>query len=295
MRSRRVGFTLVELLVVIGIIGAVLGLLLPAVQKVRAVAARLHCANNLRQLGLALHGYHDSNGSLPSGLTSAQQDEPFPYMSWLTRALPFVEQDQLWRVTLAAYDYQRSPFLNPPHLVRSTPIRVFGCPADPRVQTAQPTHRGLVIALTSYVGVLGGDFLDTAGVLYLNSHVRLTDIHDGSSNTLMVGERPPSADCWYGWWYAGVGQHGTGSGDMLLGARERNAGGRYVTQCPPGPYRFQAGQMTEQCDLFHFWSPHSGGAHFLFADGATRFLPYSADQVLAALATRSGGEPVEAP
>jgi prepilin-type processing-associated H-X9-DG protein len=77
---------------------------------------------------------------------------------------------------------------------------------------------------------------------------------------------------------------------MLLGAREINAGARFARNCPTGPYHFQAGRFDNQCDLFHYWSPHAGGANFLFADGSVRFLRYEADAVLAALATRSGGE-----
>lgn len=82
---------------------------------------------------------------------------------------------------------------------------------------------------------------------------------------------------------------------MLLGVRERNRGGPYVASCPRGPYHFRPGRVNEQCDLFHFWSLHSGGAHFLFADGAVRFLAYSADPVLPAWATRAGGEMVAIP
>jgi prepilin-type processing-associated H-X9-DG protein len=107
----------------------------------------------------------------------------------------------------------------------------------------------------------------------------------------VAGERPPSADFWYGWWYAGFGQAGTGSGDMLLGVRERNRGGYIYTYfCAPGPYSFSPGRFDNQCDLFHFWSPHPGGAHFLFGDGSARFLGYAADPILPALATRAGGE-----
>jgi prepilin-type processing-associated H-X9-DG protein len=79
---------------------------------------------------------------------------------------------------------------------------------------------------------------------------------------------------------------------MLLGARERNFGGTYVSGCPLGPYHFVAGRVDQQCDLFHFWSLHSGGANFLFADGSVHFLSYQADTVLPALATRAGGEVV---
>jgi prepilin-type processing-associated H-X9-DG protein len=286
---------LIELLVVIAVIGVLLGLLLPAVQRVRAAADRIQCANNLKQIGLALHNYHDAHSVLPPGVTSERRGEPFPRTTWLTRLLPYLEQEPLWRATIAAYAYQPWPYLNPPHVGFGTPIRVFACPADSRTLEAQDTHQGLRPALTSYVGVLGTAYERTDGVLFRDSRVRLTDITDGTTSTLMVGERPPSADLWYGWWYAGYGQAGTGSADMLLGVRERNFGGGYVSDCPPGPYHFRAGRVDEQCDLFHFWSLHPGGAHFLFADGSARFLTYSADQALPALATRSGGEAVNLP
>jgi prepilin-type processing-associated H-X9-DG protein len=216
-------------------------------------------------------------------------------MTWLARLLPYIEQDTLWKATVAAYEYQPVPYVDPPHIGFSMPIRTFACPSDPRTFEPHQTHRSRRAALTSYVGVLGTAYDSTEGVLFRDSHVRLTDITDGTSNTVMAGERPPSADFWYGWWYAGFGQAGTGSADMLLGARERNFGGGFVANCPPGPYHFQAGRLTEQCDLFHFWSMHPGGAQFLFADGSVRFLAYTADSVLPALATRAGGEVVELP
>src|SRR5262245_25414650 len=219
---RRWAFTLIELLVVIAIIAVLIGLLLPAVQKVRAAAARIQCANNLHQIALALHNYHDAHSTLPPGVTSQRPGEPFPRMSWLARLLPYLEQDALWRGTVAAYDYLPVPYTDPPHLGFGTPIRMFSCPADGRTLDVQPTHRDRRPALTSYVGVLGTAYDHTDGVLYRDSRTRLTDITDGTSNTLTAGERPPSADLWYGWWYAGFGQAGSGSADMLLGARERN-------------------------------------------------------------------------
>jgi prepilin-type N-terminal cleavage/methylation domain-containing protein/prepilin-type processing-associated H-X9-DG protein len=295
MNPSRRGFTLIELLVVIAIIAILIGLLVPAVQRVREAAARIQCGNNLKQLGIALHSYHDSYAGLPAGVTSKRQGEPFGRMTWLARLLPYVEQDTLWKATLAAYDFQPVPYVDPPHIGFSMPIRVFSCPSDPRAFDQHTTHKARIVALTSYVGVLGTAYDYTDGVLFRDSHVRLTDITDGTSNTAMAGERPPSADFWYGWWYAGFGQAGTGSADMLLGARERNFGGPFVSACPPGPYHFQAGSLNEQCDLFHFWSTHPGGAQFLFADGSVLFLSYAADNVLPALATRAGGEVVNLP
>jgi prepilin-type N-terminal cleavage/methylation domain-containing protein len=291
----RSAFTLIEALVVIAIIAVLIGLLLPAVQKVRAAASRIQCAHNLKQIGLALHSYHDAQLTLPPGLTSQTPSEPYPYMTWLARLLPNLEQQALWQATITAYEHERFPFLNPPHVGFGTPIPVFACPADRRTIEVDYTHGGRRPALTSYVGVLGTAYDGTEGVLFLDSRVRLTDILDGTSLTLVAGERPPSADRWYGWWYAGFGQAGTGSADMLLGVRERNDGGPYVSQCPRGPYGFRSGQVDEQCDLFHYWSLHPGGAHFLLADGAVLFLAYSADPILPALATRAGGETVTLP
>ncbi len=125
----------------------------------------------------------------------------------------------------------------------------------------------------------------------MGSKVRFADIVDGTSNTLLAGERPPSPDFWFGWWYAGAGEAGTGAGDMVLGARELNVNAStYTAACPVGPYSFKPGKIQEMCDVFHFWSLHDGGANFLFCDGSVRFLTYSADSILPALATRAGGE-----
>jgi len=107
----------------------------------------------------------------------------------------------------------------------------------------------------------------------------------------MIGERPPSADNWYGWWYAGHGQAGSGSPDMLLGVAEVNDGARYAEDCGSGPFRFSNGNPDRQCDLFHFWSLHSAGANFATAGGSVHFLSYSTDEnLMRALATRNGRE-----
>ncbi|MFO0845805.1 MAG: DUF1559 domain-containing protein [Gemmataceae bacterium] len=292
----RCGFTLVELLVVVSILTVLIGLLLPAIQKVREAAAQVGCKNNLKQIGLAMHQYHDLNSALPPGATAVKNGERFPRLGWLARLLPFVEQEPLWRVTVDAYDFTPGNPYTLPHLGILTPVKLFACPSDGRPLSAQSTYGGMQVALSSYLGVSGLDVRQNSGVMYIDSRVRLTDIHDGTSNTLMAGERPPSPDFWYGWWYAGEGQAGVGSGDTVLGVREvRWPNASYAQQCPPGPYSFRAGRLTEQCDLFHFWSLHPSGANFLLADGAVRFLPYSADAVLPALATRSGGETAAVP
>lgn len=287
----RRAFTLIELLVVIAIIATLLGLLLPAVQKARMAAARISCTNNLKQIGLALHNYHDAGRSLPLGITPPLKGEPFPHMGWLTRLLPFVEQQPLWNLTLTAYEEVPSNPYQLPHYGFMTPIKLFGCPADGRADGIHPTHNGLRVALSDYLGVSGLHYLSGDGVLYWASRVRLTDITDGTSNTLMVGERPPSPDFWYGWWYAADGQVNSGSGDTVLGVRELHApGDPYTVSCPPGPFHFVLGNLNSMCDTFHFWRQHSGGANFLFADGSVEYLSYAADNVLPALSTRSGGE-----
>lgn len=294
--TRPNAFTLVELLVVIAIIATILGVLLPAVQKTRMAAARISCTNNLKQIGLALYQYHDTLGRLPPGTTPPLKDEPFPHMGWQTRLLPFIEQQTLWKVTVTAYELAPSYPYRLPHLGIMVPLKLFSCPADTRANDVHPTHNGLRVALTDYLGNLGTNYKTYNGVLYWGSRTRLTDITDGTSNTLLVGERPPSPDFWYGWWYAAAGQDGSGSGDSVLGFRELHAlRAPYTTGCPPGPYHFVFGNLNNMCDTFHYWSLHSGGANFLFTDGSVEFLSYAADSVLPALSTRSGGEAVSRP
>ncbi len=171
-------------------------------------------------------------------------------------------------------------------------MRLYFCPADSRpfagisVVSAGPT---------SYLGNEGIDLYARNGVLYIDSQISFADVSDGASNTLAVGERPPSAQGDFGWWYAGEGQAKDGSCDNVLGVRERNDS-KYGAGCPPGPYTFRPGRFQNQCDMFHFWSPHTGGgANFLLVDGSVHFLSYSANPILPALATRNGGEATSLP
>ena len=176
-----------------------------------------------------------------------------------------------------------------------TVVPVFACPSQPESDQLHFTHQGIPVANTSYLGVMGTNWETTDGVLFLDSAIRTAEITDGTSHTLLTGERPPSPDYWYGWWYAGLGQQYTGSLDMLLGARETKAPkfegqGDYLDACPDGPYQFQPGSSGEMCDTFHFLSYHPGGAVFGRWDGSVQLLAYSADTILPALATRSSGE-----
>jgi prepilin-type N-terminal cleavage/methylation domain-containing protein/prepilin-type processing-associated H-X9-DG protein len=300
LRSRRhQGFTLVELLVVIGIVALLLGLLLTAVQKVRAASARAQCLNNLRQLGLALHGYHGTNQCFPPGQThphmlpgvpplyKGPDVAQYPFMSWLTRMLPYVEQEALWKSTCKAYDANPYILDDPPHADQYRSVRVFSCPSDsPRL--LPPLSTRPLPGPTSYLGVQGITGASQNGMLYMDSQTRFADATDGTTNTLLVGERPPSADTTYGCWYGGFGV-----ADIMLGVAEKNISNQ-PGPCPTGPYAFGPDAVANPCAAYHFWSLHSGGGNFLFVDGSARFLSYSAVSVMPALATRAGGETVDA-
>lgn len=294
MHINRRGLTLFELLVVVAIIATLLAILLPAVQRVRSAAYRISCANNLRQIGLAAHQYHGVYATLPTGTTEVSPGVPAS-MGWLVFLLPWVEKEPLWRQTQDAVRAELNPFRNPPHIGLATHVPLFVCPLDFRAAEPQfiDTY-GYTVAFTSYLGVQGTDLRSRDGILFRGSRVGFGDVTDGLSQTLLAGERPPSADLIFGWWYAGVGFRTTGSCDMLLGTRERFEGSsRY--DCPPGPHHYGPGRWDDQCAMLHFWSFHPNAAHFLFADGSVRLLDYSADAVLPALGTRAGGEVVAVP
>jgi prepilin-type processing-associated H-X9-DG protein len=283
------------LLVVGAIVAVLIGLSLAAVQQAREQAARLQCQGNLHNIGVALLSYQSSAGAFPPAFST----QPPRYLSWMGRLLPYADQGALARQSADAYAADPWPWDEPPHPADSV-VALFACPSDPRVlQAAAPKgvsvlgesgELDLRVGLTSYLGVSGTDLRARDGMFYVDSFVRPTDIHDGASHTLLVGERPPSPDFNHGWWYAAPGQGLTGSADVVLGAREWNV--TLARPCPAGPYRFGPGRLTDPCDQFHFWSLHRGGANFLMADGSVRFLSYSAADLLPALATRSGGEVV---
>jgi len=287
----RRGFTLIELLVVIAIIAVLMGLLLSAVQQARAAAARAKCLNNLKQIGLAFQMYHDTYGSLPPGFRSLTATQPEPWSGWPLSLLPYLEQSALYANALIAYQKSQNPFVNPPHTGLATVMPTYVCPSDAFSASVQwaPASQ-LFVAFTDYLGVSGTNFSTHDGVLFPDSHVRVADITDGTSNTLLAGERPPSSDFQFGWWYAGVGQNYTGSADLILGVQEVNLLPVTPTSCGPGASSYSPGRPGSPCNMFHFWSYHPGGANFLFADGSVHFIPYSAASVMVPLATRAGGE-----
>ncbi len=291
-RAGRSGFSLVELLVVIGIVGLLIGLLLPAVQGVRARAARSGCSNNLRQVGVALHNHHDHHGRLPPLPYSTSSDPNFRF-GWTVHILPYIEHDVLWKASLRALQSELATWKNPPHIGFATVIKLYVCPSDPRLLSPLQDAKGITAAYTSYIGVNGARNLD--GVLgRVGSGIRLADIADGTSQTVMAGERPPPAALQAGRWYSPgplFGQSippGPDDGLPVIGIP-------YPGDSCRGPFLFGPGRLDNPCDRYHFWSLHPSGANWLFADGAVRFLSYSANDILPALATRAGGEVVNLP
>lgn len=293
-RAGRPAFSLVELLVVLGILATLVALTLAAVQRVRGAAARASCQNNLKQIGLGLTHYSAAHGHFPRGHTPASGD--YPYTGWAARLLPFVEQDALWRQAVEAYRQHPDPFHHTPPHPLDTVVRVYGCPSDSRVHAQQKARNTIPVGLSSYVGVSGRQTGWKDGMLFQDSQVRPADVTDGTSHTVVVGERPPSPDFWFGWWYGGYGINGSGFADQVLGTRDGSPqNDPFIPDCGDRPGGFKPGKIDSMCSAFHFWSLHPGGGHFAFADGSVHFLRYSANDLLPALATRAGGEAVTLP
>ncbi len=312
--SIRRGYTLVELLVVIAIIGILIALLLPAVQAAREASRRTACQNKLKQIGLALHNRHDSLGQFPPAhwqdpnQIADNYGQPAPlsteyYFSWLTRILPYIEQGNL-------HDQVRFDewiFPNPPQglpdggFANDREIAQFFCPSFPKMNEPCMVDYPPVVghSHTHYLGVNGTDQFMFDGIMYVNSRVKIDDIKDGTSHTLLVGERPPTFDRDAGWWFAGSGFYPWfGAADVVLGTEEK-IGDSWACTPAGTPSKYQRGSLRFENDghgwdkhAWHFWSYHSGeGALFVFADGHVKFVPYSvAKDVFRNLGTIKGGE-----
>jgi prepilin-type processing-associated H-X9-DG protein/prepilin-type N-terminal cleavage/methylation domain-containing protein len=287
--DRRTGLSLIELLVAVGIIGVLVSLLLPAVQNVRAAADRTRCQNNLKQIALALHHYHDNHNGLPpstpGGPIIAGKTR---LLSWRVYVLPEMDQDALWRITEAAeIEQPLNPFVIPPHIGLTAVVSSYWCPADGRSAGPLTDLNGMSATYATYIG--------SSEVMGQVKSVRMTDIKDGLSNTLFLGERPPPNSLHAGKWYTflptGTNYGSTYGPDETLPA----IGSATPTDPCAGPFPFGPGRPNNPCDRHHFWSFHLGGANFAFADGSVRFLRYSASDILPALATRAGGESVAIP
>jgi prepilin-type N-terminal cleavage/methylation domain-containing protein/prepilin-type processing-associated H-X9-DG protein len=276
-RSQRSAFTLIELLVVIAIIAILIGLLVPAVQQVRAAAARVQCANNLHQVCLALHNYTGVRGRFPSAYEAPGFE---PGWGWAATLLPFVEQAPLHEalgVGVKLFGAGANPALSDANT--QLPLPLFRCPSDlgPPLNNLRLNH-----ATSNYRAVAGPvttPFFfpdqDMGGVLFQNSRIRIPQITDGTSNTLAVGEcildeqTGKRAAIWAG--MTGLRNGAIWISDVMWWVDEASA-----VINGPAPQAFS--------------SRHAGGAFFGFCDGSVRFFSEGGDvNNLRWLAGRSDG------
>ncbi len=276
-------------------------------QKVREAAARTQCINNLKQWGLALHNYHDAIGTLPNG--NSPYTSAFPYegsWSWVAQVLPYIEQDNMYRQAKTFASSGGSNWYSWNNPACALKVKQFSCPADSRGGQSCPGASVGVSqdqAITSYLGNSGTTSSAKDGVLFQGSKVTLVQITDGTSNTLLVGERPPSSDLDFGWAFAAYGYDGRGNGDCLMTTNDLaianyflntgNAVGPTVpcyTTTNTNLIGLRPGQPKYFCDGSHYWSFHTAGSQFLMGDGSCRMISYTNTGILAALSTRAGGE-----
>jgi len=282
-------FTLIELLVVIAIIAILIGLLLPAVQKVREAANRAQCTNNLKQIGLGLHNYVSTYGFFPPGYIDSGSKLNFaapltPSYAWGTLTLPFVEQQNLYNQINPPQVALLTVMTSNPTLLQSQ-IKIFLCPSDPGgldlflngnrpfkslgPQPSPPGASGFCTTMSNYVAN-AGDYnatLNYSGPFGANSTTTIPAITDGTSNTILVGERATKNNGIYAS-YAG-----------LVFAQYDSDGDDYATdQAVLGwtDYQMQTGYTaTDTLPQNSFGSTHIGGANFVMADGSVHFIASS--------------------
>lgn len=300
VRYRR-GFTLVELLVVIAIIGILVGLLLPAVQAAREAARRMSCSNNMKQIGLALHLYHDTFRCFPAGwrgydpATGAANWLGEPGWGWCAMILPFMEQQNL----LDSKIQFELPIHHALHQsVRRHSLAVFRCPSDigeplfPLYESGHHDHDHgdhtgevfpLEIATGNFVGVFGTcDMHDVChdgncrgdGTFFLNRGVRMAEVKDGLSQTFVVGERTSKLS--YSTWLGAVAGSDHGPA-RIVG----------IGVFPPNS------EDTHEQYTHNFSSEHPSGTHFVLGDGSVHLITETIERSLyLGLCTRAGAEPV---
>lgn len=302
--SGKKAFTLIELLVVIAIIAILIGLLLPAVQKVREAAARMKCSNNLKQLALGIHGYHDANQVFPMGQYNDFYTDDAPYVRgcWLHPTLPFIEQQALFA------NFENSNRINGWALLATNKTQVLPSimctsdPSSPKTDTfdGNTTTAGVFEKQgmhSNYVACSGstayGNGKNLNGIFYVKSKTRITDVKDGTSNTLMLGEilvvkdttvndlRGRYSNSWEGNnWFSTLNPPNSTVSD-----RQNYQG----ISIPKAPMTNVANNGTQNLSSRSF---HTGGANFALADGSVRFIQNSVDPVIyAQLGTRDLGEP----
>jgi prepilin-type N-terminal cleavage/methylation domain-containing protein len=308
-KARR-AFTLIELLVVIAIIAILIGLLVPAVQKVREAAARLKCSNNLKQIALAMHDFHDTSGTLPWGRSKGSLDSP----SWAVIILPYVEQQNVYNrftdpningTTYPMIVRGEQPKVTTHNLIRGqwvatgvmqTPIPVFSCPSRPANRVVREQDGNSVTeGIASDYGVNYGSGTSAAenddGAFNFScgpcgQGQSLLALTDGTSNTLLVGEKHVTA--------TGAGKFDAATGaDQDFSIYSSQPGKwAYVTGRKAGSnFPLALGPTTPYANQFGSW--HTGVVMFAFGDGSVRGLrPSIAGSILGLLAGRNDGQPI---
>jgi prepilin-type N-terminal cleavage/methylation domain-containing protein/prepilin-type processing-associated H-X9-DG protein len=301
MRNRaRRGFTLIELLVVIAIIAVLIALLLPAVQAAREAARRIHCVNNLKQMGIALHSYHEANNTFPMGYVSwnnANMELTSPGWGWGTLLLPRLEQSSLYNainINLAIENPASAT-------ARTTQLNAYICPSDQYTgifMAKQDDGTPIVnVATNSYAACFGAG-LEIADVPQLGNgmFVRnlcrgLRDVTDGSTNTIALGERGNTLTQtpWAG---APTGPTDAGAYFLSPNAPSNNPGPTHGAEAVLA-HAADEGLNNPDTAPDDFWGPHPSGVNFLFCDGSVKNLKKGLNlQIYRALCTRNFGEVV---
>ncbi|MCA9017329.1 MAG: DUF1559 domain-containing protein [Planctomycetaceae bacterium] len=285
------GFTLIELLVVIAIIAILIALLLPAVQQAREAARRSTCKNSLKQVGLALHNYHETHSTYPPGYiargvvaSDPSSSETGSGFAWGTMLLPFLDQAPLYNQLNLNLDATVSPNI----ALADEAIPIFRCPSDTNQGVFSVTDGSNTYSLSSanYVGIFGYGSLtsvpgnpDEKGILFRNSNIKFRDLTDGASNTIVVGERSHQhqfvgattviqADST---WYAAI-PNATRPAGMAMASMTEGPASLILGHVGQGGMMTMHHPPNTTNHIANFSSKHEGGAHFLLGDGAVRFL-----------------------
>jgi prepilin-type N-terminal cleavage/methylation domain-containing protein len=299
----RRAFTLIELLVVIAIVAVLIGLLLPAVQKVREAANRLKCQNNLKQIGIALHNYHEVNNVFPFGCEGSTPLLDYPRTSWLIALLSWVEQDNLSNTYKKEFGFYGNPKVLNNQDFYSVTIKLYQCPSSPRHLIGSPPNPNVTGTDSNYAACFSPygslseprpeliiDFTNntpqnpsyskkgTWAMFNFNIRRGIKDVTDGVSNTVIASEMLNG-----GWW--------NDWGYMYSHQYRPNDLAAYANTASGDPFIYPIHPLPWGCNSRSAGSKHSGGVNILVGDGAVRFIRDEIDMpTWQSLASINGGE-----